>query len=122
MAPWPCQKVKVELTPCLNVSQALSLGGCCAMGALPQNMVEGVPPQSHEGFTGLPMTLLVSFPTYHLLLFDLDSHHYFKCPLKSFLAPFPVSLHLFLSVMITKVLLQAPDHHRDAISVSYKNT
>lgn len=46
MAPWPCQKVKVELTPCLNVSQALSLGGCCAMGTLPQNTVEGVPPQS----------------------------------------------------------------------------
>lgn len=68
------------------------------------------------------MTLLVSFPMYHLLLFDLDSHYCFKCQLKSFLVLFPVSLHLFLFVMISKVLLQAADHHRVVISVSYKNT
>lgn len=67
------------------------------------------------------MTSLESFPIYHLLLFDLDPRHYFKCQLKSSFTPFPVSLHLFLSVIIDKILLQATDHRKDVISMSYKN-
>lgn len=67
------------------------------------------------------MTPLSSFPIYHLLLFDFDPRYYFKCQLKSSFAPFLVSLHLFLSAIIDKILLQATDHRKDVISMSYKN-